>query len=305
MVNKFLLILVAIFLFPLILLAQETSKIDTVKVIDRPNQVVIAEDGDQVVVNVNGAYKDSDYKYEYRAKPASRGFVSEQNENHRLAYRFGECDSTKSKRSFEVFMSDLYVGFGGNSVGQGTRDIIKRSTLELGILNLVGLAVNLNHTRLSLGMGFNWVTYGLNKPNIWSRSDDGIVGIDALTGEAKNLRTSLLVRSMQFPLLFNQYLGKHWDISVGPIFNWNYYADFNTSYSYGVDNISVTTHGLNQRKFSVDGIVMLIWKGLGAYFRYAPQSVFKTGFGPEIKNRWALGLVIRGLSFCVRQSASR
>ena len=300
MVNKILLILVAIFLFPLILLAQETGKIDTVKVIDRPKQVVIAEDGDQVVVNVNGAYHDSDYKYEYRAKPVGRGFVSEQNENHRLAYHFGECDSTKSKRSFEVFTSDLYVGFGGNSVGQGTRDIIKRSTMEIGILNLIGLGVTLNHTRLSLGMGFNWVTYGLNKPNIWCRSDDGVVGLDALTGEAKNLSNSLLVRSMQFPLLFNQYLGKHWVITVGPIFNWNYYASFNNSYSYDVNNISVTTHGLNQRKFSVDGIVMVSWKGIGAYFRYAPQSVFKTGFGPEIKNRWALGLVIRGVGFCGR-----
>ena len=297
--NK-LLIILAYILLPLLLLAQETSKIDTVKVIDKPNQVVIAEDGNQVVVNVNGAYHDKDYRYEYRAKPASNGFVSQQNENHQLRYEFGKCDSTKSKRSFDVFMSDLYVGFGGNSVGQGNRDIIKRSTMEIGILNLVGLGVNFNHTRLSLGMGFNWTTYGLNKPYFWSRSDDGVVGFNAMTGEAKNLRTALLLRSMQFPLLFNQYLGKHWDITVGPIFNWNCYADITNSYSDDINNYNITTRRLNQRKFSVDGIVMVSWKGLGAYFRYAPQSVFKTGFGPEIKNRWALGLVIRGIGFCGR-----
>lgn len=293
-------LLLAIFLLPLIVLAQETSKIDTVKVIDKPNQVVIAEDGDQVVVNVNGAYRDKDYKYEYRAKPSNKGFATEQKENHPLSYQFGRCDSTHSKRSFDVFMSDLYVGFGGNTVEQGNRDIIKRSTLEIGILNFVGLGVNLNRTRLSLGMGFNWTTYGLNKPYIWNRSDDGTVGLDAITGEAQNIRTSLLVRSMQFPLLFNQYLGKHWDITVGPILNWNFYADFNTSYSSGVNNISVTTHGLYQRKFSVDGILMVSWKGLGAYFRYSPQSVFKEGFGPEIKNRWTLGITIRGVGFCGR-----
>ncbi|MBR5085450.1 MAG: hypothetical protein IKX31_00415 [Muribaculaceae bacterium] len=294
------LLAVVMAMLPLLLLAQETSKIDTVKVIDKPNQVVIAEDGDQVVVNVNGAYQDKDYKYEYRAKPACRGFISNQTENHSLSYQLGECDSTKSKRSFDVFMSDLYVGFGGNSVEQGTRDIIKRSTLEIGILNLVGLGVTLNRTRLSLGMGFNWTRYGLNQPYVWSRSGDGIVGFDALTGEVRNPRTSLLVRSMQFPLLFNQYLGKHWAITVGPIFNWNYYADFNSSYCDDINNYSITTHGLNQRKFSVDGIVMVSWRGLGAYFRYAPQSVFKDGFGPEIKNRWALGLIIRGVGFCGR-----
>lgn len=297
MENKILTFL-AIFLLPLLMLANEPSKIDTVKVIDKPNQVVIAEDGNQVMVNVNGAYRDKDYKYEYRAKPGSRGFVTEQTENHPISYRFGECDSTKSKRSFDVFMSDLYVGFGGNSVEQGNRDIIKRSRYDIGILNLIGLGVNFNRTRISLGLGFNWSRYGLNKPYIWNRSNDGAVGFEPLTGETQNLNTSLLVRSMQFPLLFNQYLGKHWVITVGPIFNWNFYADFNNSYSNGVNDISVTTHGLNQRKFSVDGIVMVSWRGLGAYFRYEPQSVFKTGFGPEIKNRWTMGLVIRGVDFC-------
>lgn len=290
-------LLLAIFLLPLIVLAQESSTIDTVKVIDKPNQVVIAEDGDQVVVNVNGAYRDKDYKYEYRAKPSSKGFATEQKENHPLSYQFGRCDSTHSKRSFNVFTSDLYVGFGGNSVEQGNRDIIKRSRYDIGILNLIGLGVTLNRTSLSIGMGFNWAHYGLNKPYIWNRSDNGIVGLEPLNGETQNLSTSLLVRSMQFPLLFNQYLGKHWDIAAGPIFNWNFYADFNTSYRNGVNDYSVTTHGLYQRKFSVDGIVMVSWKGLGAYFRYAPQSVFKEGFGPEIKNRWTLGIVIRGVGF--------
>ncbi|MBR5639894.1 MAG: hypothetical protein IKW83_09040 [Muribaculaceae bacterium] len=290
----------AIFLLPLIMLAQETSTIDTVKVIDKPNQVVIAEDGDQVVVNVNGAYRDSDYKYEYRAKPSSKGFVSEQNENHKLRFEhpFSKCDNDSSKRSFDLFMSDIYFGWGGNSVEAGTRDIIKRSHSEVGILNFVGLGVNLNRTRLSIGMGFNWAHYGLNKPYIWNRNNNGVVGLEPLNGETQNLSTSLLVRSMQFPLLFNQYLGKHWDISAGPIFNWNFYADFHTSYSNGVNDYSVTTHGLYQRKFSVDGIVMVSWRGIGAYFRYAPQSVFKTGFGPEIKNRWTLGIVIRGCGFC-------
>lgn len=297
MVNKILLFL-AFILLPLLMLANDTSTIDTVKVINKPYQVVIAEDGDQVVVNVDGAYRDSDYKYEYRAKPGNKGFVTEQTENHRLAYKFGECDSTKSKRSFDIFTSDLYVGFGGNSVEQGNRDIIKRSTLNIGILNFIGLGVNLNHTKLSLGLGFNWAQYGLNKPNFWNRSDDGIVGFETMNGESQNLRTSLLVRSMQFPLLVNQYLGKKWAITVGPIFNWNFYADFNTSYSNGVNNISFTTHGLNQRKFSVDGILMVSWKGLGTYFRYAPQSVFKTGFGPEIKNRWSIGIILRGVDFC-------
>ena len=288
-----------IFLMPLLVLAQETGKIDTVKVIDRPNQVVIAEDDGQVVVNVNGAYRDEDYKYEYRAKPSTKGFISEQNENHKLRFEhpFSKCDNDSSKRSFEVFMSDLYFGWGGNSVEAGTRDIIKRSHSEIGILNFVGLGVNLNRTKLSLGVGFNWAWYGLNKPYLWDRTPDGAVGIGALEESFSKHRASLSVWSMQFPIMVNQYLGKHWNIAAGPILNWNYYADVYNGYSNGFSTYSVTTEGLHQRKFSVDGIVMVSWKGIGAYFRYAPQSVFKNDFGPEIKNRWTVGLVLRGLGF--------
>ena len=79
--------------------------------------------------------------------------------------------------------------------------------------------------------------------------------------------------------------------------NWNYYADYHNSYRIGNSDYTETTRGLNQRKISFDGIAELSWGGLGVYFRYAPQSVMKDGWGPEIKNRWTLGLVLRGFGF--------
>ena len=72
-------------------------------------------------------------------------------------------------------------------------------------------------------------------------------------------------------------------------------AEFKNGYSLAESDYSVTTHGLYQRKLSFDYIAMVSWHGLGAYFRYAPQSVLKPGFGPEIKNRWTIGFVLRGL----------
>ena len=99
---------------------------------------------------------------------------------------------------------------------------------------------------------------------------------------------------MQFPLMFNQSLGKSWNVAVGAVMNWNFFADYKNTYRIGKSDYSETTRGLNQRKISFDCIAMLSWHGLGAYFRYAPQSVMKTGWGPEIKNRWTLGIVLRG-----------
>ena len=51
------------------------------------------------------------------------------------------------------------------------------------------------------------------------------------------------------------------------------------------------------RGFSLDYVAMVSYNGVGAFFRYSPQSVFKTSQGPEIKNRWTLGIVLRGRLF--------
>jgi len=79
--------------------------------------------------------------------------------------------------------------------------------------------------------------------------------------------------------------------------NWNFYADCHNSFRVDKSDYTVTTRGLNQRKISFDGIAMLSWGGLGAYFRFAPQSVMKDGWGPEMKNRWTVGVVFRGFGF--------
>ena len=203
------------------------------------------------------------------------------------------------KEHFILFMSDVYVGWGGHGIDKSHSGIIKKSHSEAGVLNLLAVGYNFNHERttLSAGIGFNWTSYSLNKPALWSRGDNGVVGFANLAEPFENHNASLLVRSMQFPIMANQSLGKHWNIAFGPVLNWNYYASMTKSHTVGLDDYSVTMRGLNQRKFSVDGFVRVTWRGMGAYLRYAPMSVFEKGFGPEIKQRWSLGVVVSGLDF--------
>ena len=170
---------------------------------------------------------------------------------------------------------------------------------EIGILNLIALGRVFNQGRstVSLGVGFNWHRYGLESPYFWHRTTEGTLGYMEFGEPFDKHRATLLVRSMQFPLMFNQSLGKRWNVAVGAVMNWNFYADVRNSYRMGKTDYNETTRGLNQRKISFDGIAMLSWHGLGVYFRYAPQSVMKANYGPELKNRWTLGLVLRGRIF--------
>ena len=178
-----------------------------------------------------------------------------------------------------------------------SRDALSKTVSEIGILNLIGFGYVFNHNRttLSLGMGFNWTHYHLNNPYFFNRNNEGVLGFESLAGDFDNHYSSLTVRSMQFPLMFCQSLGKRWDIAAGAILNWDCYADFSNSYSQDKSHYNVTTRGLYQRKVSFDYLGMVTWHGIGAYFRYSPQSVLQVDYGPEMKNRWTIGLVLGGL----------
>ena len=297
--KKLTLLLVAIMALPSLCAASDAIKDDSVKVIKNPEQVTITKRDGLFRLNVDGNDQNKDYRYEYLVKERYDGkLYVQESEGGSVKFRhpFSKSDSSYKKNHWEVFFSDLMFGWGGHSVASADRDILKKSMSEIGILNLVSLArvFNQGRSRVSLGVGFNWHRYNLESPYFWTRSYEGVLGYEKVLEPFDKHRATLLVRSMQFPLMFDQSLGKDWNVSLAAVMNWNYYADYHNSYRIGKSDYTETTRGLNQRKLSFDGIAMLSWGGLGMYFRYAPQSVFKNGFGPEIKNRWTLGLVLRG-----------
>ncbi len=300
--KKLTLLLVAIMALPSLCAASDAIKDDSVKVIKNPEQVTITKRDGMFRLNVDGNDQDKDYRYEYLVKERYDGkLYVQESEGGSVKFRhpFSKCDSNYKKPHWEVFTSDLMFGWGGHSVASADRDLLKKSMSEIGILNLVSLArvFNQGRSRVSLGVGFNWQRYNLKSPYFWARLNNGVLGYGEITENFDKHRATLIVRSMQFPLMFNQSLGKGWNVALGAVMNWNFFADYHNSYRIGKSNYTETTRGLNQRKISFDGIAMLSWGGLGMYFRYAPQSVFKTGFGPEMKNRWTLGVVLRGFGF--------
>ena len=301
--KKLTLLLVAIMALPSPCAASDAIKDDSVKVIKNPEQVTITKRDGAFRINVEGNETDKDYRYEYFVKERYDGklYVQEsEGGKMRFSHPFSKCDSSYYKKPhWQVFTSDLMFGWGGHSVDALDRDRVKKSMSEIGILNLIALGrvFNQGRSRVSLGVGFNWHRYGLESPYFWHRTTEGTLGYMEFGEPFDKHRATLLVRSMQFPLMFNQSLGKRWNVAVGAVMNWNFYADVRNSYRMGKTDYNETTRGLNQRKISFDGIAMLSWHGLGVYFRYAPQSVMKANYGPELKNRWTLGLVLRGRIF--------
>lgn len=292
---------VAMMALPATCLAENEAKTDTVKVIDNPRQVVITQNDDEALVSVKGNGAGDDYSYDYRVTSGRCGRVIGMEREgtemeFRLPFKKSKCDSLMRPRLY-LFLSDVYFGMGSSRVESSGRDALKKTEIEVGVLNFLALGYEFNQkrSRLSLGMGFNWRRYRLNDNYFWQRDDSGVVGPCPYLDSHDKQHATLSLWSLQFPLLYNHSLGKKWNVAAGVVMNWNFYADFTNSYRDGKSDYRVTTHGLYQRKLSFDCIGMVSWHGIGAYFRYSPQSLFKTGFGPEINNRWTLGLVLRGM----------
>ena len=76
-----------------------------------------------------------------------------------LAQETSQTDTTQvinePEKHFQIFLSDLYIGWGGNS--NDNIDVLKKKHTELGVLNLVALGYNFNQhrTMVSAGIGFN------------------------------------------------------------------------------------------------------------------------------------------------------
>ncbi len=293
------LLLVAATVLPGACLAGNAADTDTVKVVDAPRQVVVTQNSNEVLLQIDGSATDPDYRYEYRIKPKRHGRLAtayREGSEVEFHHPFSKCDSADKQHHFEVFLSDVYFGFGGHSIDAANRDAVNKSMCQIGVLNFVGLAYlfNQSRSRVSLGVGFDWTQYSMRNPYLWHRSDDGVVGWDKGATDYNKHHALLSVYSLQFPLMYRHSLGKRWGFSAGVVMNWHCYASFTNSHRIGMSDYNVTTHGLQQRKLSFDCVGMVTWHGIGAYFRYSPQSVFKAGFGPEMKNRWTLGFVLGG-----------
>lgn len=282
--------------------AQTITAPDTVRVINNPSQVVITEKDGEVTLNVMGDGQNKDYNYQYRIKHGDNDLVSTtQREGHDLEFNFpfkkGNDSVDNKKPHAQLFTSDIYIGWGGHSIGPGLNGIVAGGHREFGVLNFlsVGYVFNRNRTRLSLGSGIGYSTYSLKNRYFWERTDEGILGIYSIDGVDYDKHSATLsVVNIQFPLMFNQSLGRKWDVAVAGVMNWNCYASVNNSYRIDHDNHHISINGLHQRKISFDALGMISFRGIAAYVRYSPQSLFKGGCGPELKNRWTIGLSIRG-----------
>lgn len=259
---------------------------DTVTVIETPNQVIITETTTGTRVKVVGQKDNEDFSYTYTVQHASNDTVHTTSD-WELNFPFKK--SSNKEYHWSIVCSGLY--FGGDV--STSYDLINNS-FNWGILNFASLNYNTLHgQQFSIGVGYDNKRFSLKRPNCFVMDEaTNIVGIESYPEGTVDRSSVLSVRAIQFPLQFQQFLGKDFHITLGGTMNWNIYAKCNTHYKVNKTHYDVSYRGIKQNKLTFDVYGALSYNRIGIYCRYSPCNVFKKGFGPEIKNTWMLGVAI-------------
>ena len=259
---------------------------DTVTVIEAPNQVIITETTTGTRVKVVGQKDNEDFSYTYTVQHASNDTVHTTSD-WELNFPFKK--SSNKEYHWSIVSSGLYFG-GGVSTSY---DLINNS-FNWGILNIASLNYNTLHgQQFSIGVGYDNKRFSLKRPNCFVMDEaTNIVGIESYPEGTVDRSSIISVNAIQFPLQFQQFIGKKFHITLGGTMNWNFYAKCNTHYKVNKTHHDVSYRGIKQNKLTFDVYGALSYNRIGIYCRYSPCNVFKKGFGPEIKNTWTLGVAI-------------
>lgn len=261
---------------------------DTVTVIDQPHQVIITETPTGSIVKIKGMKDNDEYNYTYRMEHAANDSVhTSQDSDWDLNFPFKK---NKRKR-YHWTMETKGLYFGG---GLKTSYDLVNNSFNWGILNIASINYDTWHGQhFSLGVGYDNKRFSLKRPNCFVMDEStNIVDTEFYPENVEDRSSVLSVRAIQFPLLFQQDLGKDFHIVLGASMNWNVYAKCNTHYKINKTNYDISYRGIKQNKITFDVIGALSFDGLAIYCRYTPSNMFKKGFGPEIKNTWTMGVSI-------------
>ena len=279
------------FFFAALLAVMQISaqSIDTVKVINQPNQVIITETPSGVQMRVVGSENDKNDNYTYRVEHSSNDTIhTTQGSDWELNFPYNLSFTKDTGHHWSIVMSGFYMGGGIHHSWESINN-----SFEIGLLNFAAINYDSHHGQdISLGVGIHHKSFSLKRPNMFVRDEStSIVGTTFYPEglEVNNRSSNLNVWALQFPLMFRQKIYKSFAIKFGGIMNWNYLANVHNHYKIGKTEYEITQRGLKQKKITFDLMGGLSLGHCGIYCRYSPNEVFEKGYGPEIKNTWTLG----------------
>lgn len=287
---------------PLMLVA---APMDTVKVFNHPNQVIIAEDSVGVMMRVAGNDGSNNYDYVYRNEHRSNEqVVTTQTDGGDVRFKlpFQKTDTAGQsdfRRHFEFLISGLYFGWGGLHVNSGYRNMAdyNKGMHEWGLLHLIAMRWQpFRHHWLTIGLGLESRSYKMRSAMRLVTDEQHVTLVRPFDEGVIDCKSALNMESLQLPITYTLPIVKELRFSVGPVIDFNLRARIRNTYktfdtSSHEQTITDEYRKLGVKRVSLDLLAALHYDGLGIYARYRPMNVFRNDYGPQFNN-WSLGLMI-------------
>lgn len=251
---------------------------DTLVNVTIPSTLIITESPQGISLNITDIENDTTTTLLIADYKADATISVDQHTSRFQAFTSDGCAiGLKTSSKWEVISGGFNIGLVKALDQPDGLDLQWAKSFEISWLNTIAVRYSHKSTAISLGVGLDWRNYNTTTQNHFMIPDDntGISVMPYPDGVTPG-NSRIKIFSLGFPLLYTQKIpGTTLSITAGGIFNINTHASLKTIYKNESGNkIEEYSEGISRRKVSFDiyGSIHL-YKGVGIYARYSPQSV--------------------------------
>lgn len=270
--------------------AQEnTASNDSVTVITNPDTVKITNGKEHISIEV--IKQGEDYKLE---RDLSGNDITVINQKLDFDIPFigknkEKWEQTKRRQrnaKFDLFvLRHLEYGMGlvtATNQAEGMDVKMANCGWEFTLNNLFGLRyAPTKNTQLQMGFGVNWRNYRMKNDNRFFKQDDNHLIIAPYPNGANIEFSRIKIFSMTLEMLVAQYFTKNIKVTAGPVVNFNSHGSIKTRYKLNGEGHKETSSNINQNAVTIDFKAEVGVDPVSLYFKYSPQNMLDTNYGPE------------------------
>lgn len=267
-------LLVSLLLFPLMLAAQ-TTPTDTLLNVSNPDRVIITESPEGTRVSLDDGKESILIEF-----PDGANVKTSRRTSSTIfdisGFTFGN-KSDHRETGWAAGVDGVCIGLMNalNQTGGGGLQWSK--SFEINWLSCLNFGYLFQHSRIYLGLGFDWRNYKATADQRWLQPncDGGVEWGSAPEGASVKL-SQLKVFSLQLPLMYVWFIPKTYlKWRMGPILNFNTYSSIKGIYDDPAGNrCEYFTKNFDRRPVTVDLFASLSYRTvLGVYIRYSPMKV--------------------------------
>lgn len=261
---------------------QDTLQTNQTKVVMvRPDSVIMENHGNEFRVTVAGTEGNPQFRYSRQMTVnANEPVVERQREwDFKIPFSGKSKDKHKSHHSFK--MSGVAMGFSRPLDAPTDMQTTWGASFEIVLPGLLGYCHHINnHFDVSAGFGLGWRNFRMTGHTRFLKEGDHLV-MGTYPEGAEIQFSRLRFFSLMIPLTATCHLGHGFEFSLGPVVNFNTFANVKTRYKLDGKKVKEKQGNIHQRPVTADIMAVLSYKSIGFYTKYSPCKLLDGDFSPE------------------------